>query len=221
LQGGPATDANGNALNTGDAVISQPTNSSMAGLPLAADMQLVYNAAAGGFDIISGPAPPDNFIAYDATDPTVTLGVDYPTTANPTQFDAFGGVSFSISGIPADGDTFLIGNNTSGSSDNRNALSLVNLQSMDRLLGGTATYQETYAQMVSDVGSKTHHAELNLSAQESLLARSQEAIAEVSGVNLDEEAAKLIQYQQAYQASAQIISAANTLFDTLINAIRR
>ncbi|MFN2120267.1 MAG: flagellar basal body rod C-terminal domain-containing protein, partial [Anaerolineales bacterium] len=71
------------------------------------------------------------------------------------------------------------------------------------------------------VGSKTHHAELNLAAQESLLARSQDAIAEVSGVNLDEEAAKLIQYQQAYQASAQIISIASTLFDTLISAVRR
>ena len=220
LQVRPAMDANGNAVNTGAAVITQPANSSMTGVPLAADMQLVYNAAAGGFDIINGPAAPDNFIAYDATDPTQITGVDFPSTTNPTQFDAFGGISFSISGIPADGDTFLIGNNTSGSSDNRNALSLAHLQDIESLLGGTATYQEAYAQMVSDVGSKTHHAELNLAAQESLLARNQEAIAEVSGVNLDEEAAKLIQYQQAYQASAQIIAVASTLFDTLIGAIR-
>ena len=137
-----------------------------------------------------------------------------------TQFDAFGGISFSISGVPADGDTFTIGNNTNGSSDNRNALNLVGLQLKDQLLGGTATYDETYAQMVSDVGSKAHHAEMNLSAQQSLLSRTQDAMQEVSGVNLDEEAAKLIQYQQAYQASAQIISVANTLFSTLIGAIR-
>ncbi|MCU7851664.1 MAG: flagellar hook-associated protein FlgK [Candidatus Thiodiazotropha sp. (ex Monitilora ramsayi)] len=221
LQLRPATDAAGNALNTGDAKITQPANSSTTGLPLAADMQLVYNAAAGGFDIVNGPGAPDNFIAYDATDPAVIIGVNYPTTANPTQFDAFGGISFSISGVPADGDTFLFANNTSGTSDNRNALGLVDLQTMDRLRGGTATYDETYAQMVSDVGSKTHHAELNLSAQESLLNRTREAMQEVSGVNLDEEAAKLIQFQQAYQASAQIISAANTLFDTLISAVRR
>lgn len=221
LQIRPAMDANGNALNTGDTAITQPANSSVTGLPLATDMQLVYNAAAGGFDIINGPAAPDNFIAYDATDPNQIIGVDVPGTANPTQFDAFGGISYTISGVPDDGDTFLIGNNTSGSSDNRNALSLVNLQDLDRLLGGTATYQQTYSQMVSDVGSKTHHAELNLAAQESLLARNKEAIAAISGVNLDEEAAKLIQYQQAYQASAQIIAAANALFDTLINAIRR
>jgi flagellar hook-associated protein 1 FlgK len=221
LQIAPATDANGNALNTGDAVITQPANGSTTGLPLAANMQLVYNAGAGGFDIINGPAAPDDFIAYDATDPTQIIGVDFPLAANPTQFSAFADISFSISGVPADGDTFLIGNNTNGSSDNRNALAMVALKSADRLLGGTATYNETYAQMVSDVGSKAHHAELNLAAQESLLERTQNAMQEVSGVNLDEEAAKLIQYQQAYQASAQIISVANTLFDTLIDAVRR
>jgi flagellar hook-associated protein 1 FlgK len=221
LQVSPATDAAGNALNTGDANITQPANSSTTGLPLAANMQLVYDAAAGGFNIINGPAAPNDFIAYDATDPTVIIGVNYPTTGNPTQFDAFGGLSFSISGVPDDGDTFVIGNNTSGSSDNRNALSMVDLQTTDTLFGGTATYNEAYAQMVSDVGSKTHHAELNLSAQESLLQRTQEAMQEVSGVNLDEEAAKLIQYQQAYQASAQVISTASTLFDTLLNAVRR
>lgn len=220
LQSSPATDAAGNALNAGNAVITQPANSSMTGLPLAADIELVYNAAAGGFDIVNGPAAPDDFIPYDATDPAQILGVDFPISANPTQFDAFGGMSFSISGVPADGDTFIIGGN-SGSSDNRNALGLVNLQSMDRLLGGSATYGATYAQMVSDVGSKAHHAEMNLDAQKSLLARTQDAMQEVSGVNLDEEAAKLVQYQQAYQASAQIISVANTLFDTLISAIRR
>ncbi len=221
LQMRPATDVNGNALNTGNAVMTQPANSNVAGLPLAADMQLVYNALAGGFDIINGPAAPNDFIAYDATDPAQIVGVDFPLAANPTQFSAFGGISFTISGVPANGDSFFIGNNTSGSSDNRNALALVALQQADRLLGGTATFNETYAQMVSDVGSKAHHAELNLAAQESLLQRTQDAMQEVSGVNLDEEAAKLIQYQQAYQASAQIISIANTLFDTLISAVRR
>ncbi|MCG8071239.1 MAG: flagellar hook-associated protein FlgK, partial [Candidatus Thiodiazotropha taylori] len=80
---------------------------------------------------------------------------------------------------------------------------------------------ESYVSMVSDVGSRTRHAELNLSAQESLLTRTREAMAEVSGVNLDEEAGRLIQYQQAYQASAQVISVASTLFDTLLGAVRR
>ena len=100
-------------------------------------------------------------------------------------------------------------------------MKLIKTIALATVLGATATYNETFAQMVSDVGSKAHHAELNLAAQESLLERTQEAMQEVSGVNLDEEAAKLIQYQQAYQASAQIISIANTLFDALIGAVRR
>ncbi len=221
LVAAPATDANGNPLNTGSATITQPANSGATGLPLAANIELVYNAGAGGFDILNGPAPPDDFIAYDATDPTQIAGVDFPDSGNPTQFDAFGGLSFTIAGVPADGDTFIIGNNSTGESDNRNALLLADLENVSSLLSGTASFEDVYGQMVSQVGAKTHYAEQNLAAQESLLARTKESMAEVSGVNLDEEAAKLIQYQQAYQAAAQIISAASTLFDTLISAVRR
>ncbi|MFI0458069.1 MAG: flagellar basal body rod C-terminal domain-containing protein, partial [Candidatus Thiodiazotropha endolucinida] len=204
----------------------QPANSSMAGLPLAGgDMQLVYDDQGGpasGFEVyypgsVPGVDPFDDFIVYDNLNTATIAGTQVPSA----QFAAYGGISFAISGVPADGDSFTISNNTNGSSDNRNALSLQNLQNQNLLLGGTATFDATYIQMVSDVGSKTRHAELNLGAQESLLVRSQEAMAEISGVNLDEEAAKLIQFQQAYQASAQVISVAGTLFDTLIGAVRR
>ncbi|MCU7814345.1 MAG: flagellar hook-associated protein FlgK [Candidatus Thiodiazotropha sp. (ex Rostrolucina anterorostrata)] len=222
----PAVDANGNPLNSGDARITQPANSSTAGLPLAGgDIQLVYDdqgGATSGFEVyypgsVPGVDPFDDFITYDNLNSVTIAGINVPSA----QFVTLGGISFDISGIPADGDSFIISNNSNGSSDNRNALRLQNLQNLDRLLGGTATFDETYIQMVSDVGSKTHHAELSLGAQESLLERSREAMAEISGVNLDEEAAKLIQFQQAYQASAQVISVASTLFDTLLGAIRR
>ncbi|MES9922598.1 MAG: flagellar hook-associated protein FlgK [Candidatus Thiodiazotropha endolucinida] len=222
----PAVDGNGNPLNGGDARVTQPANSSMAGLPLAGgDLQLVYDDQGGptsGFEVyypgsVPGVDPFDDFIVYDNLNTAAIAGTQVPSA----QFAAYGGISFAISGVPADGDSFTISNNTNGSSDNRNALSLQNLQNQNLLLGGTATFDATYIQMVSDVGSKTRHAELNLGAQESLLVRSQEAMAEISGVNLDEEAAKLIQFQQAYQASAQVISVAGTLFDTLIGAVRR
>ncbi|MEW8202159.1 MAG: flagellar hook-associated protein FlgK [Candidatus Thiodiazotropha endolucinida] len=222
----PAVDGNGNPLNGGDARVTQPANSSMAGLPLAGgDIQLVYDDQGGptsGFEVyypgsVPGVDPFDDFIVYDNLNTAAIAGTQVPSA----QFAAYGGISFAISGVPADGDSFTISNNTNGSSDNRNALSLQNLQNQNLLLGGTATFDATYIQMVSDVGSKTRHAELNLGAQESLLVRSQEAMAEISGVNLDEEAAKLIQFQQAYQASAQVISVAGTLFDTLIGAVRR
>ncbi|MEW8655542.1 MAG: flagellar hook-associated protein FlgK [Candidatus Thiodiazotropha endolucinida] len=222
----PAVDGNGNPLNGGDARVTQPANSSMAGLPLAGgDIQLVYDDQGGptsGFEVyypgsVPGVDPFDDFIVYDNLNTAAIAGTQVPSA----QFAAYGGISFAISGVPADGDSFTISNNTNGSSDNRNALSLQNLQNQNLLLGGTATFDATYIQMVSDVGSKTRHAELNLGAQESLLVRAQEAMAEISGVNLDEEAAKLIQFQQAYQASAQVISVAGTLFDTLLGAVRR
>ncbi|MEW8508611.1 MAG: flagellar hook-associated protein FlgK [Candidatus Thiodiazotropha sp.] len=226
LQVQPAVDANGNPLNGGDARVTQPANSSMTGLPLAlGDIQLVYDDQGGptsGFEVyypgsVPGVDPFDDFIVYDNLDPTAIAGTQVPSA----QFPAYGGISFTISGTPADGDSFTISNNSNGSSDNRNALSLENLQNQNLLLGGTSTFDATYIQMVSDVGSKTRHSELNLGAQESLLERAKEAMAETSGVNLDEEAAKLIQFQQAYQASAQVISVASTLFDTLLGAVRR
>ncbi len=229
LHSQPAVDANGNPANTGNARISLPSNTHSVGLPLAAPIELVYADDAGGpgvpgFTILNGPAPPNDFLAYDPA--TESAGKTFPDSTNPTQFDAFGGMSFSISGIPQElvagsGDRFVIGNNSSGTSDNRNALRLANIQGMDLMHNGTASLQETYSQMVSDIGSKTHHAEVNLAAQEGLLAHSKAALDEVSGVNLDEEAAKLIQFQQAYQASAQMITVAKTLFDTLLSAVAR
>jgi flagellar hook-associated protein 1 FlgK len=225
LQVQPAVDANGNPLNGGDASITQPANSSMTGLPLAGgDIQLVYDdqgGATSGFEVYypgstPGVDPFDDFIVYDNTNATTVAGTAVPSA----QFVAYGDVSFTISGVPADGDSFIISNNSDGSSDNRNALALQSLQNQDLLLGGAATFDETYIQMVSDVGSRTSYAGSSLAAQESLLARTQEAMGEISGVNLDEEAAKLIQFQQAYQASAQVISVASTLFDTLLGAFR-
>ncbi|MCG8017930.1 MAG: flagellar hook-associated protein FlgK [Candidatus Thiodiazotropha sp. 'RUGA'] len=222
----PAVDANGNPLNTGNASITQPANTSMTGLPLAGGtIQLVYDDQGGptsGFEVyypgsVPGVDPFDDFITYDDLNTATVAGTQVPGTT----FPLYGDISFTISGVPDDGDSFIIGNNTNGTSDNRNALGLVSVQNQNVLLGGTSTIDESYVSMVSDVGSRTRHAELNLSAQESLLTRTREAMAEVSGVNLDEEAGRLIQYQQAYQASAQVISVASTLFDTLLGAVRR
>jgi flagellar hook-associated protein 1 FlgK len=104
--------------------------------------------------------------------------------------------------------------------DNRNALQLADLANKASLLGGTASYNDTYGQIVSGVGTLTRAAELGSSAQEVLLNQSKEAWEGLSGVNLDEEAANLIKFQQAYQASAQAISVTKSLFETLVGAIR-
>lgn len=104
--------------------------------------------------------------------------------------------------------------------DNRNALQLADLSQKLGMLGGTATFADSYAQMVSGVGSLTQSADLSASAQQALLTQAKSTRESLSGVSLDEEAANLLKYQQAYQASAQSISIAKSLFDTLIGAVR-
>lgn len=104
--------------------------------------------------------------------------------------------------------------------DNRNALELASLQTTKMMSDGNATYQSFYAQMVSEIGNKTREVRVNESAQTSLLNQAKDAREAASGVNLDEEAANLIRYQQAYQASARVMSIAQSLFDEVLSFAR-
>ena len=124
-------------------------------------------------------------------------------------------------GTPASGDSFVVSNNTGGVSDNRNALALADLRIQQLLGNGTATYEAAYGQLVADVGIQTHRTDISRSAQQALLNRVTEERESVSGVNLDEEAANLMRFQQAYQAAAQMIAVSDTVFQTLLSAVRR
>ncbi|MCW8948818.1 MAG: flagellar hook-associated protein FlgK [Sedimenticola sp.] len=211
----------GGGPNQGTGDISQPDYSNTTNLPLAgpATITLQWGATAHlggpGFTVTGGPG---GTIAYDPA--TQSNGAAFT-------FAAYGGMSFTMTGTPASGDRFVIENNSGGVGDNRNALKMADLQSTNTLLGQTgggaelATFQEAYSQLVSDVGSKTHQSEVSFNATDGLRERHRSALLSVSGVNLDEEAANLIRFQQAYQAAAQVISVANTIFDTLIGAFRR
>ena len=128
----------------------------------------------------------------------------------------FGGVNQSLSGTPANADTFTITAGASGAGDNRNAVLLGNLQSKNILNGGTATYQSGYAQLVSFVGNTTREGQVNGLASATLLGQTQTAQQSVSGVNLDEEAANLLKYQQAYQAAGKVMQIASQMFATLL-----
>ncbi len=105
-------------------------------------------------------------------------------------------------------------------SDNRNAAKLANLENKLSMLGGSASFSDTYGQIVSDVGTLTQAAGTIASSQESLLNQAKASREGLAGVNLDEEAANLLKFQQAYQASAQSIAVVKSLFDTLISAVR-
>ena len=139
----------------------------------------------------------------------------------PTPLGMETGYNVQFSGEPKAGDTFVIEYNTDATGNNINALELGALQSKGTLENGTSNYNEVYSQLVSRVGSKTHELDVNREAQGILYDQSKAQREAVSGVNLDEEAADLVRYQQSYQANAKVISAASEMFDTLISVLRR
>ncbi len=127
------------------------------------------------------------------------------------------GISFEISGSPNTGDKFTAMQNSSAVSDGRNALALGQLQTQNTMSGKTASYQSAYAQLVSEAGNKSREIAVKSQAQSALLKQSTDARDSLSGVNLDEEAANLMRYQQAYQASAKMMDIGNKLFDSLLS----
>ncbi|NMG01110.1 flagellar hook-associated protein FlgK, partial [Aromatoleum toluolicum] len=107
-----------------------------------------------------------------------------------------------------------------GGSNNENALRLAALQTDKVMNGDTATFQSAYAQLVSFVGNKTREVQIGERSQESQLQQAIDAQQALSGVNLDEEAANLIRFQQSYQAAARVMSVAGTLFDEILSISR-
>ncbi|WP_415911599.1 flagellar hook-associated protein FlgK [Neptuniibacter sp. QD37_11] len=130
---------------------------------------------------------------------------------------ALSGYEVVINNRPQVGDTFQVTLNTGGVSDNRNSLLMSDLQAA-KLIDG-ASYQDQYGLNVERVGSEAAVAQVNAKAGKSVLDANIATREGISGVNLDEEAAKLVQFQQAYQASAQLIRAAQTIFDTLLQSV--
>src|SRR5690606_26908311 len=131
----------------------------------------------------------------------------------------------TLSGRPSAGDNFSVSFNTNGVSDNRNALKLIDLQSratvgVDPNAPGTTgtSFTDAYGDLVERVGTLTSQARTDEEATTAILKQATDNRDSVSAVNLDEEAANLIKFEQYYQASAQIIQVARSLFDTLINS---
>jgi len=230
------------AANAGDSFLIQPTRTAATNIAVALTDARSIAAAAPirtsasnsntgtgtiGAGSVNGPPPVNANLTQTVTltfdNPPTTFDVAGTGTGNPANvaFTAGGAISYNgwtikISGTPAAGDVFTISANSAGVSDNRNALLLAGLQTDKTLAGGTASYQTAYAQIVSDVGNKTREIEVTATAQESVLKQAEDAQQSMSGVNLDEEAANLLRYQQAYQASGKMIEIADRLFNTLL-----
>jgi flagellar hook-associated protein 1 FlgK len=205
--------------NTGSGSIGAGTVSTVSGLPLAAgngNMTLTFAGDNGtgvpGFVVSDGSG---TIGALDYNPATESAGKNF------TLPPPFAGIAFGVSGVPVAGDTFTVMDNTSGQGDNRNALLLGALPTQLKLDGGTASYTDAYGSLTAEVGTRTRSAENNAGVQKTLLDQATAARESVSGVNLDEEAANMLRFQQAYQAAAQMIGVADTLFQTLIVTLRR
>ncbi len=190
--------------NAGDGTQTQPAVVDITDPALLDRVDLVFNN------------PPTTFDVVDVgSGTTLAAGVAY----TPGAAVSYNGWTTAIGGSPAAGDSFRIEANLGGTADNRNALALAGLQT-SRLVEGKLSYEQAYSAMVGRAGSNARSAQFNAEAREQILTDARFARESVSGVNLDEEAADLMRYQEAYQAMAQMINTSNTLFETLLAAVR-
>ncbi|MBS0355138.1 MAG: flagellar hook-associated protein FlgK [Proteobacteria bacterium] len=212
--------ASSTSSNLGSASITAPVVSSTADLAsfgtAAAPLKLTYTAGTltgfpTGLPVTYTPAGGS---AVTVTAPVASIPYSSGMTIS------VGGVSFAMNGAPQANDTFTLAPNVGGVSDSRNAVLLGNLQTSKLLLSASgqpsATFQSVYAQLVSSVGNKAREVSVNSDAQKSLVDQATQAQQSVAGVNLDEEAANLIRYQQAYQAAGKVMSIASKLFDQVL-----
>ena len=140
------------------------------------------------------------------------------------------GFRFEIDGVLAGGEVFTIEhadntlvpneNKKFGAGDNTNMLVMLGFQDAKTMDKDLNSFTEGYADLITTIGVETKSREISRDSFATLLSGVEERLAGIQGVNLDEEAANLIQYQQAYTAAARIISVARETFDTLLQAAR-
>ncbi|HEY6482489.1 MAG TPA: flagellar hook-associated protein FlgK [Steroidobacteraceae bacterium] len=228
--------------SNGDSFLIQPTAAATAGLSvlltnpaqIAAASSIQTTAGAGNStgatvssSIVTDPTqwvPGSDTIAFSSASQYQVTNSGGTVIASGTYSSgtpiAFAGAQVTLSGTPAAGDTFVVtAAAASNSGDNSNAFAMIDALSASTLNGGTTSLTGVANNLVSQVGVMTQQSQANATAQQSVNQSAVDTRNNLSGVNLDEEAAKMVQYQQAYQACAQMIQTSNTMFNSLITAI--
>ena len=182
--------------NTGTATVSAGTVTDPTNAALLTPASIVFSSA-NSYSINGGAA--------------ATLPANGQIAAN--------GWQVTITGTPAAGDTFNVATNANGTGDNRNALASAAQQSLGVLNNGTTSITGAVSAMVTGIGSQAAQVNTAQTAQTAVNTAASNTVASTSGVNLDEEAASLLQWQQAYQASARALSIGASLFTTLLDAV--
>lgn len=232
------------SVAVGDSFLIQPTAAATQGLSLLltspsqiASASLVQATAGSdntGTGSISSASVTDP-TTWEANTDTYTISFTSPTGYTVTNSEGtqvasgsytsgtpitFEGAQVTLTGTPAAGDTFtLSSNSTANTGDNTNVLAMISALSASALDGGTTSLNGAANDLVTQVGALTQQAQSNASAQQSVNESATDSLNNADGVNLDQQAALMVQYEQAYQACAQMISASTTMFDSLITAM--
>lgn len=161
------------------------------------DMSLVFTSAAGDYEL------------RDSTGSVLTTG-----TWSAARAITYDGIELTLKGAPAVGDTFALNKTVDVKTSNGNALAFASLAT--QTLVGNSTFTDAFAGMLSNIGARVQSAQASASTSAATADNIKQQLTASTGVNLDEEASKLIQYQQGYQAAAKILSVAQKVFDTLL-----
>ena len=221
----------------GDQILIQPTAAAAASLKsVLSDPSKVAAAGAvktSAANANTGSATIGAPTVLDATNPNLLTTASILFTS-PTTYSVNGAGSFAytsggniaqngwqvqISGTPATGDVFTVQSNAGGTGDNSNALASANQQSAGVLQNGTTSITGSVSALITGLGAQAQQINTAQTAQTAVNNQVTASVQSVSGVNLDEEAAKLLQWQQAYQAAAQALTIGKSLFTTLIDSV--
>jgi flagellar hook-associated protein 1 len=222
---------------SGDQFLIQPTAQAAGTLSVALTNPSGVAAAAAlqtsAADTNAGSASISGAAVVNPANPSLlnTVSIKFIT---PTTYSINGAGSFAytsgnaisadgwqtkITGTPAAGDVFTVQSNAGGTGDNTNALANANQQAQGILSNGTTSISGAVSALITGTGSQAQQVNTAQTAQAAVNTQAQATVSSVSGVNLDSEAASLLQWQQAYQASAQALTVANGLFTTLLNSV--
>jgi flagellar hook-associated protein 1 len=192
----PVTTVTGSA-NTGD-LSANGLNISAIGANTSQPVSITFTGA-GTFNVTgTGPGNPTGL--------TYSSGMTL----------SYNGWSLQLSGAPKAGDTMQVVATANPAGDNRNARAMQALGDASNVDG--AKVIDRYADLVGEVGTRAQSAKATGDMSQRLYDDAESARTSVSGVNLDEEAARMLEYQQAYQAAAKVISTANQMFQSLLQS---
>ncbi|MFN0186326.1 MAG: flagellar hook-associated protein FlgK [Aquabacterium sp.] len=188
--------AQAGSTNTGSASIGQLV---IASAPSSAyqDMSLQFTNGNGDWQLL------------DASANVLATG-----TWTPGQPIAWNGFELSLNGVPANGDQFSLQATTHPAANNGNALAFSAMG--ERTLVDGSSVADSYASTLTELGVRVQGAMTASETSHSVSARAREALTAETGVNLDEEAARLVEYQQSYQAAAKLLQTAQSVMDTLL-----